>query len=152
MMPNMPDPDKMKQIAEAMVQIINDAADTAPPSIQPQFEKLRKIFNQAAEKARKMEAEGLVQDPRMAMMQLAPIMMQMKPLTDEIRRVAAQDPEAMAHIEKMRENLQDLMQEAMSGIMPGGMGMPPFSKRPPPSTPQKPSGPRPPKSGRHKLD
>ncbi len=139
---NPPDPDDVLKSMERLKDIFDKAANADTGSAQPLFQKLRDGFNKAADDALRLQNSGAEIDPRQAMMQMMPALMQIKSTVVRIQQAARSNPAAAEALQEMMSDMRAEISSLMGG-MPGFPGAGPSTPPKPPAPPAPPKGPAP---------
>ena len=130
---NPPNPEDVKQAMEDLKDAFTRAAArTDTGSARPLFQNLSEQFAKTADKAIALQEQNPDMDPRQAMMQLMPGMMQMQMSLQRIETTARIEPGAAEALQELKADLQAALRPLL-GQMP---------KPPQPPKPPKGSGPR----------
>lgn len=147
---NPPDPDAVKEAMNRLKDVFAKAAAADTGSAQPLFQKLSDSFNNAVDAALDLQDKNPGMDPRQAMMQLMPTLMQVQSSMNRLQQAARTNPQAADALQELMTDMRSEM-SALLGGMPGFPGQGPATPPKPPTPPKGPAPRKPGRDGSHDL-
>lgn len=121
---NFNDPEQARQLLEQLKISFENAANVPNPA-QPQFKKLSRQFNIAAQSVQTLMSDPKSMDPMMLMMQLGPSMMALKTTSQQIQEMAQSNSEVRAVWNDLGRDISERMKPYLKD-MPQFPGLPDF--------------------------
>ncbi|HCS22823.1 MAG TPA: hypothetical protein DIW20_03660, partial [Rhodospirillaceae bacterium] len=113
---NPPDPDAVKEAMNRLKDVFARAAAADTGSAQPLFQKLSDTFNKAVDSAQDLQNQNPDMDPRQAMAQLMPTLMQVQMSMSRIQQAARTNPAAAEALQELMTDMRSEMSALLGGM------------------------------------